>query len=71
MIIHGPPTLPYDIDVGPILVTDYYHRDYLTVLRDVMGTVPAKVPAFSDNNLINGRITSIAPRLLLEIPRHV
>ncbi|KAH8791165.1 Cupredoxin [Hyaloscypha finlandica] len=55
MIIHGPSTLPYDIDVGPVLLTDYYHRDYFTVMKDVMGTVPAKVPAFSDNNLINGR----------------
>jgi FtsP/CotA-like multicopper oxidase with cupredoxin domain len=43
------------VDVGPILVTDYYHRDYFTVLEDVMGTDPAKAPAFSDNNLINGR----------------
>jgi FtsP/CotA-like multicopper oxidase with cupredoxin domain len=36
-------------------LTDYYHRDYFSVLEDVMGTDPAKAAAFSDNNLINGR----------------
>lgn len=53
----------------------YCHRllppDYFTVLEDVMGTDPAKAPVFSDNNLINGRTTSTAPQLLLEIPRIV
>lgn len=57
LIVYGPKHVPYDIDVGPIILGDYYHKDYLSVLDDVAG--PSQdfnvyVPA-SDNNLINGK----------------
>jgi len=57
MIIYGPSHVPYDIDVGPVILGDYYHRDYFSVLEDVAG--PSQdfnvyVPS-SDNNLINGK----------------
>lgn len=57
MIIYGPKHTPYDIDVGPIILGDYYHRDYFDVLRDVAGSSQdfnVYVPS-SDNNLINGK----------------
>lgn len=57
MIIHGPKHASYDIDLGPVILGDYYHRDYFDVLRDVAGPSPdftVYVPA-SDNSLINGK----------------
>ena len=38
MIIHGPKNVPYDIDVGPVFITDYYHTDYFTLVEGVVGT---------------------------------
>lgn len=56
MIIHGPINAPYDIDLGPVLLTDYYHRSYFDLIEQVMGTggFPAIIPV-SDNNIINGK----------------
>ncbi|MCJ1231801.1 hypothetical protein MMC12_008480, partial [Toensbergia leucococca] len=54
MIIYGPKNAPYDIDVGPVLLTDWYHTDYFTIVEEVVG-IPPGFP-FSDNNLINGKM---------------
>lgn len=58
MIIHGPSNAKYDIDLGPVFLTDYYHRDYFEIVKDTVkpladGGNPA--PS-SDNNLINGKM---------------
>lgn len=56
MIIHGPAdNAPYDTDLGPVLLTDYYYPDYHTTVDNVMGTDASKVSPASDNNLINGK----------------
>ena len=60
MIIHGPSSLPYDIDLGPILLTDWYHTAEEELVIQVMETkstpgVPHE-PLKSDNNLINGKM---------------
>ncbi|MCJ1276218.1 hypothetical protein MMC21_004023 [Puttea exsequens] len=55
MIIHGPKNVPYDIDVGPVFLTDWYHTDYFTIVEQVMSS-PGAPPPFSDNNLINGKM---------------
>lgn len=56
LIIHGPKNSDYDIDLGPVTLTDYYHREYLTILSEVMGTDGTKFRPASDNNLINGKM---------------
>src|SRR5277367_6599505 len=28
IVVHGPTSAPYDIDLGPILLADWYHDDY-------------------------------------------
>ena len=56
MIIYGPKNVDYDIDLGPIMLTDYYHPQYFDLLEDVMGTNPALFTPKSDNNLINGKM---------------
>ncbi len=56
LIIHGPKNMHYDTDLGPVTVTDYYHRDYFDIMEDVMGTDLTKIRPASDNNLINGKM---------------
>lgn len=36
MIIHGPKNVPYDKDVGPVLLTDWYHDEYFNIVEQVM-----------------------------------
>ncbi|TVY90039.1 oxidoreductase [Lachnellula willkommii] len=55
MIIHGPNTVKYDIDKGPILLTDWFHRDYNDIVEDIVGKNKTKTAPASDSNLINGR----------------
>ncbi|CAD6446843.1 16abb2c0-1552-4ace-bf14-beaeb00daa69 [Sclerotinia trifoliorum] len=55
MIIHGPATVPYDIDLGPILLTDWYHPDYFSLVEDVVSTNITRVLVTSDSNLIQGK----------------
>ncbi|KAI9773256.1 MAG: hypothetical protein M1839_002168 [Geoglossum umbratile] len=57
MIIHGPKQYTRDIDLGPVLLTDWYHRDYISIVEDIVGTDTAKVipAAQPDNALINGK----------------
>ncbi|CZT00095.1 related to laccase precursor [Rhynchosporium agropyri] len=55
MIIHGPKHVEYDIDKGPVIISDYFHAtgeelSELSVSDDI-----DEVVAFSNNNLINGR----------------
>ena len=41
MIIYGPMDEPYDVDLGPVLLSDWYHADYLDVVAEVLA--PADV----------------------------
>ena len=58
-VIHGPMDYPYDVDLGPVTLNDYYHKEYYTILEGVMGTDLSdnlfRPP--SDNNLINGKMS--------------
>jgi FtsP/CotA-like multicopper oxidase with cupredoxin domain len=58
MVIHGPKNADYDFDLGPIIVSDYYHRDYFDIIEDVVGTSPiaALAAPAGDNTLINGKM---------------
>lgn len=56
MIIHGPSNADYDIDLGPVLLTDHYHTEYFEIIEEVMApSFPGKLPPLSNNNLINGK----------------
>jgi len=52
MVIHGPKHEDYDIDIGPIILEDWFHADYYTLVE---GTMNGQFPP-SNNNLINGRM---------------
>jgi FtsP/CotA-like multicopper oxidase with cupredoxin domain len=43
VIIHGPSNAQYDIDLGPVFLSDWYHEDYFSIVE-------------KDNNLINGKM---------------
>ncbi|KAF2675303.1 hypothetical protein BT63DRAFT_365564 [Microthyrium microscopicum] len=52
IVIHGPKLGDYDVDIGPVMVTDWYHSDYFTLVNETMqGGAPV-----SNNNLINGKM---------------
>jgi len=58
MIIHGPSNANYDIDIGPVMLTDWYHDEYFDIVKTVMKPLNAggnPAPP-SDNNLINGKM---------------
>lgn len=57
LIVYGPPTYDYDIDLGPIFVNDYYHTYYTELLQELASTNIATSigTGTSDNNLINGK----------------
>ncbi|KAL8742516.1 MAG: hypothetical protein Q9190_005004, partial [Brigantiaea leucoxantha] len=57
MIIHGPKVADYDEDLGPIMLGDYHHADYLSVVKEVVSVTNdfKKYVPTSDNNLINGK----------------
>lgn len=58
MIIYGPhDNAQYDVDLGPVLLSDYYHQEYYTIIEQVMAPASeALLPPVSNNNLINGKM---------------
>lgn len=56
LVIHGPQTAPYDIDLGPVALSDHYHREYFSLVQDISGNDLSKIRPASDNNLINGKM---------------
>ncbi|KAE8381899.1 multicopper oxidase-domain-containing protein [Aspergillus bertholletiae] len=54
MIIHGPvqPGASYDLDLGPVMISEYDHKSYYTILEEIL-SIPPEFPNVS-NNLING-----------------
>lgn len=54
MIIHGPKNVDYDLDIGPVLLNDYYHPEYFTIVERVLA--PGGARPVSDNSLINGKM---------------
>lgn len=58
IVIHGPPSIEleqYDIDIGPIMLSDWYHAEYFDLVEQTMANTDF-VPVFADNNLINGKM---------------
>lgn len=57
IIIHGPATGDYDLDLGVLPFTDWFHATTFTVNQ---ATLHAKGPPTADNLLVNGSMTSTA-----------
>jgi FtsP/CotA-like multicopper oxidase with cupredoxin domain len=53
--VYGPTQLDYDIDIGPVMLSDWFHVPYFSIVADAVGTDLSAIPPVSDNILINGR----------------
>ena len=58
LVIHGPSSASYDLDLGPVALSDHFYRGYTEIVEDVVGKDLKKVRPASDNNLINGKMDS-------------
>ncbi|KIX06539.1 uncharacterized protein Z518_04515 [Rhinocladiella mackenziei CBS 650.93] len=56
IVIHGPNDVEYDIDLGPIVVTDWFHDTYDHIVDLVLAPTDTNLPyrPFSDSNLVGG-----------------
>lgn len=54
MIIHGPKHADYDEDLGPIILSDWYHKSYFDLVKGTIFTTNGR-PDPSNNNLIQGK----------------
>lgn len=55
IVIYGPINVPYDIDLGPVLATDWYHAYYMDTLEALFQPVPYSIFPHSQNILIQGK----------------
>lgn len=55
IVVYGPSNAKYDVDLGPIMVNDWWHEDYFTTVEEIMAP-GFQGRTYSDNNLINGRM---------------
>ena len=57
LIIYGPSQVDYDIDLGPIMMNDWFHSVYYYLVQVTMApNTDGKAAFFSiDNILINGK----------------
>ncbi|KAK6390354.1 hypothetical protein LTR65_005729 [Meristemomyces frigidus] len=58
IVIHGPPSDEYDVDVGPVMLSDWFHDYYDNLVMDIFyatETCDPHCPPMSNNMLINGK----------------
>jgi FtsP/CotA-like multicopper oxidase with cupredoxin domain len=56
MVIFGPVHYGYDVDIGPVMLIDWYHEDYENIVADVMKPGPVAVNRpHANSNLIQGK----------------
>lgn len=57
MVVYGPTSEPYDVDFGPVLVSDWYHdNSKILVERAMSSNLLVSQTVFADGSLINGRM---------------
>ncbi|KAK5129687.1 hypothetical protein LTR08_002979 [Meristemomyces frigidus] len=56
IVIHGPATANYDIDLGPLPITDWYYSPVM--LHSALAEHANALPPEADNGLVNGTMTS-------------
>ncbi|GAB7326250.1 hypothetical protein MBLNU13_g10234t2 [Cladosporium sp. NU13] len=58
MVIYEPTNKAYDIDIGPVMLSDWYRNDYMTNIRGLMRLVSQGGPIdpLTNSNLINGKM---------------
>ncbi|WYZ39515.1 hypothetical protein EsH8_III_001429 [Colletotrichum jinshuiense] len=54
IVVYGPLKSQADVDLGPIMLSDWYHKQYFDLIEEIL-QVNGNGLVFSDNNLINGK----------------
>lgn len=59
LVIYGPATSDYDVDLGPVFVTDWYHESAFVLWEEMTmyGGFPVRPNAVAKNGLFNGTNT--------------
>ena len=68
MIIHGPTSADYDIDVGPVMLSDWNHQDYYRLVQQDVN--PSQPVIKSNNTMINGKMDYDCSLTSLDIEPH-
>lgn len=57
IVVYGPWDKEYDVDIGPIVLNDFYHVAWQTMVKNITSPRPNQPPPMptSDNNLIDGQ----------------
>ena len=56
LIVHGPKNVPYDVDLGPLMLSDWYWSSYFPIVQSIVApSLNPPIPT-SGNNLINGKM---------------
>ncbi|KAL9080547.1 MAG: hypothetical protein Q9157_000689 [Trypethelium eluteriae] len=55
IVVHGPNHVKYDMDLGPVLMADWYHQPYEVLIEEVLRPNNSGIIPPSNNNLINGK----------------
>ena len=64
MVVHGPRNAEYDIDLGPVMVSDYYHKPYDELEESVMSSNYLETQStFADGTLIQGKMRTDCSRV--------
>ncbi|EDU39703.1 SufI multicopper oxidase [Pyrenophora tritici-repentis] len=56
VVVHGPASEGHEIDLGPVFINDWWHKDYLELIDDAVGTNQTLWRPWADNNMINGKM---------------
>jgi FtsP/CotA-like multicopper oxidase with cupredoxin domain len=58
IVVYGPSENDYDIDLGPVLLNDYHHTDWMTIVKNITTPKPQPPPPapVADGNLISGKM---------------
>ncbi|KAK3324236.1 Cupredoxin [Cercophora scortea] len=62
IVIHGPNTANWDIDLGPLVITDYYHQSAYALASSAT-TQTLGIPPVAVSGLINGKNTNLNTNL--------
>ncbi|KXX76656.1 Laccase-2 [Madurella mycetomatis] len=64
IVVHGPTQEKYDVDLGPIMLSDWYHNKYSDIIEEMLAP-NGNLQVVSDSNLINGKMnfdcSAVAP----------
>ncbi|KAL9114454.1 MAG: hypothetical protein Q9227_001535 [Pyrenula ochraceoflavens] len=59
MIIYGPNEEEYDVDIGPLLLSDWYHASEQAVVSQILAPSDHPIEIPSDNTGINGKFNCL------------